>query len=190
MDREFRAIIVGIEDYDVPSTWKTLTGVRATASRIAKALGAVPLQLPDGGTKVEARGALTDTINAIPERSTLFVHWIGHGVTAGDRHYLVCRDSPAPDKLNAYEAIPSGELGRILAASKAERMVVVLDTCYSGEGAGNLAQRYREESCEGVRPGGMGARCLRDCRLAPARQGGGWPFFARLTGNLSDSVVL
>ncbi|WP_156254674.1 WD40 repeat domain-containing protein [Sandarakinorhabdus oryzae] len=142
--RQFRAIVVGIETYDDKQVWKTLTGVGQTAARVARALNAEPLALPNGGLKDEAPRALKDAIKAIPDRATVFLHWIGHGVSAGDQHYLVCRDSPEPSALDSYEAIPSGELGRILAASKAERVVVVLDTCFSGDGAGNLAQRYRD----------------------------------------------
>ena len=144
MERAFRAIVIGIEEYDDARAWKTLRGVREAAARVAAAIGVEPLDLPLGGLKDEAPRALKAAINAIPERATLFVHWIGHGVTSGDQHYLVCRDSPGPGRLDSYEAIPSGELGRMLATSRAERVVVVLDTCFSGEGAGNLAQRYRD----------------------------------------------
>jgi hypothetical protein len=78
MAREFRAIVIGIEEYDDQQTWKRLPGVAATASRVARLLGADPLPLPRGGSKDEAPRALKDAIKAIPERSTLFVHWIGH----------------------------------------------------------------------------------------------------------------
>uniref|UniRef100_UPI000A5390A3 hypothetical protein n=1 Tax=Novosphingobium lentum TaxID=145287 RepID=UPI000A5390A3 len=145
MEREFRAVIIGIEDYDDTENWRKLDGVRATAARVATALGTQPLLLPHGGRNDEAPRALREAIKAIPERSTLLLHWIGHGVTTGDnQHYLICKDSPGPDELDGFAAIPSGELGRIIAASKAERIVVILDTCFSGEGAGNLAQRYRD----------------------------------------------
>ncbi len=102
------------------------------------------MPLPGGGGKDETPRSLKEAIKHIPERATLFVHWIGHGVTAADQHYLICRDSPPPNLLDGFEAVASGELGRILANSRAERVVVVLDTCFSGEGAGNLAQRYRD----------------------------------------------
>jgi len=143
MERAFQSIVIGIEEYDDPS-WKTLPGVSLTAARVAKALGGEPLPLPEGGGKGETPRTLKEAIKQIPERATLFVHWIGHGVTAGDQHYLICRDSPPPNSLDGYEAVASGELGLILANSRAERVVVVLDTCFSGEGAGNLAQRYRD----------------------------------------------
>ncbi len=143
MERAFQSIVIGIEEYDDPS-WKTLPGVSQTAARVAKALGGEPLPLPDGGGKNETPRTLKEAIKQIPERATLFVHWIGHGVTAGDQHYLICNDSPPPNSLDGFEAVASGELGRILANSRAERVVVVLDTCFSGEGAGNLSQRYRD----------------------------------------------
>lgn len=72
------------------------------------------------------------------------LHWIGHGVTDGDQHYLVCRDSPAPGNLDGYSAVASGELGRLIAKSRAERIVVILDTCFSGGGSGNLARCYHD----------------------------------------------
>ena len=143
LERAFKPIIIGIEEYDDPF-WKTLPEVSKIAARVAKALGAESLPLPRGGAKSEALQALKEEIKNIPERATLFIHWIGHGVT-DDQHYLICRDSPPPgDDLDDIEAVASGVLGRILANSRAERVVVVLDTCFSGEGAGNLAQRYRD----------------------------------------------
>ena len=89
MERAFRAIVIGIEEYDDARAWKTLRGVREAAARVAAAIGVEPLDLPLGGLKDEAPRALKAAINAIPERATLFVHWIGHGVTSGDQHYLV-----------------------------------------------------------------------------------------------------
>ncbi len=143
MERAFKLIVIGIEEYDDPS-WKTLPGVTQTAARVAKALGGEPLLLPKSGGKGEAPRALKEAIQQIPERATLFVHWIGHGVTAANHHYLICRDSPHPDLLDGGEAVATGELGLILANSRAERIVVVLDTCFSGKGVNDFAQRYQE----------------------------------------------
>jgi uncharacterized caspase-like protein len=100
------------------------------------------LPLPEGGGKDETPRALKEVIAQVPERATLFVHWIGHGVTAKADHYLICRDSPPPGKLDGREAFGSDQLGLILANSRAERIVVVLDTCFSGEGASNLVEKY------------------------------------------------
>src|SRR4051812_26361572 len=100
--RAFAAVVIGIEEDDVPGPWKKLDGVRDTAVRVARAIGVEPFTLRDGGTAAEAPRAIKDAIHAIPERATLLVHWVGHGVSAGDQHYLICRDSPGPGQLNAY----------------------------------------------------------------------------------------
>ena len=143
IERAFQAIVIGIEEYEDPS-WKRLPGVSQTAARVAKALGGEPLPLPNGGTKNEAPDKLEEAIKKLPERAALFVHWIGHGVTS-EEHFLICRDSPSlAEGLHERAAVASGFLGRILANSKAERIVVVLDTCFSGAGAGDLVEKYRK----------------------------------------------
>ena len=180
MDRPFKAIVVGIEMYEDAQTWKTLHGVGDIAARVARSLGAQPLALPYGGLKNEAPKAIKDAINALPERATLFLHWIGHGVTA-DQHYLICRDSPGPAKLDGFEALPSGELGRIIANSRAERMVVVIDTCYSGDGGGNLAQRYRDSLARALdRQGWQRVACV----IASSH-----PLDAAVAGRFSQGMV-
>ena len=45
MTRPFRAIIVGIEDYDRADSWGKLDGVRETAARVAAVLGTSVLPL-------------------------------------------------------------------------------------------------------------------------------------------------
>lgn len=180
MERPFKAIVVGIETYDDTQTWKTLHGVGDIAVRVAMALGTEPLALPEGGLKNEVPQALKAAINALPERATLLVHWIGHGVTA-DQHYLICRDSPKPAGLDVYEAIPSGELGRIIANSRAERVVIVLDTCYSGAGGGNLAQRYRDSLAHALdRDGWQRVACV----IAASH-----PLSKAVAGRFSQGVV-
>lgn len=58
MKRPFRAIIVGIEDYDRAESWGKLAGIGATAARVASALGTTALALPDGGERTKRRARL------------------------------------------------------------------------------------------------------------------------------------
>jgi hypothetical protein len=68
--------------------------------------------------------------------------WTGHGCSDGGKHYLICRSSPK-NGISAFNAIETGAIGAVLANCKAEKILVVLDTCYSGLGADDIAESLR-----------------------------------------------
>ncbi|MFJ8084272.1 caspase family protein [Streptomyces sp. NPDC096205] len=66
------------------------------------------------------------------------LYFAGHGVKDLDRHYLLCSTS-VPDSLDAT-ALPSEDLGRALVKSEVGQLLIVLDTCYAAEGAGDIGR--------------------------------------------------
>ncbi|MGC0329869.1 WD40 repeat protein [Streptomyces sp. SAI-170] len=66
------------------------------------------------------------------------LYFAGHGVKDLDRHHLLCSTS-VPGSLDA-SALPSEDLGRALVKSEVGQLLIVLDTCYSAEGAGDIGR--------------------------------------------------
>ena len=67
------------------------------------------------------------------------VYLTGHGDLRGEReHVLLTRDS-RPDDLHG-KALPTADIGRLmLAETSVRRLLLILDTCYSGQGGAELA---------------------------------------------------
>lgn len=65
------------------------------------------------------------------------LYFAGHGVKDLDRHYLLCSTSGVRD----YDgtALASEDLGRSLVKSEVGQLLIILDTCYAGEGTGDIA---------------------------------------------------
>jgi WD40 repeat protein len=93
-------------------------------------------------TAISARSSRPDGrdwFGHLPYSSRLILFWTGHGCSDGGKHYLICRGSPR-DGVSTFNAIHTGAIGDILANCKAEKILVVLDTCYSGLGADDIAE--------------------------------------------------
>ncbi|MGN9808317.1 caspase family protein [Micromonospora sp. BQ11] len=60
-------------------------------------------------------------------------YYSGHGDRERDRHYLLCADS-RPGRL-ASSALATEDVIRILTGGSVRRLLVILDTCYAGDGA-------------------------------------------------------
>jgi WD40 repeat protein len=96
--------------------------------------------LLSGCDKQGAEQALVDWFGNVSEDARLVLFWTGHGSSDGG-HYLVCRNSPRTG-LTAFNAIDAANLGPALANCKAEKILVILDTCYSGHGAAEIASAF------------------------------------------------
>ena len=96
--------------------------------------------LLDGSDKLRVDQALNDWFGNVSEDARLILFWTGHGSSDGG-HYLVCRNSPRTG-LTAFNAIDAGALGPVIANCKAEKILVILDTCYSGQGAAEIASAF------------------------------------------------
>jgi hypothetical protein len=64
-------------------------------------------------------------------------YYSGHGMVEHGEHYLLTNESEI-DNL-AVTALPTAQLARMLAGSCVRQFLVILDTCYSGQGSQNFA---------------------------------------------------
>lgn len=128
-------IIAAIGKYD---QYDPLTESAEAAANLARDLDGkgyrVERGLLDGGTSGELIGKLSAAIKNVERDGTLILFWTGHGLPEADKHYLICQNSPRRD-LTIADAIPTTEIGAMVAKSPAARILLVFDTCYSGQGA-------------------------------------------------------
>ncbi|MFE2555707.1 hypothetical protein ACFXGT_06675 [Streptomyces sp. NPDC059352] len=86
--------------------------------------------------------------------TAVVLYWTGHGVDGAGRHYLLCADSH-PDRL-AGTALAAEDLTRYVLESGAERVLLVIDTCWAGQGgadAAAAAERLRAALRQGAAEG-------------------------------------
>ncbi|MFD6295810.1 caspase family protein, partial [Streptomyces sp. NPDC060235] len=73
------------------------------------------------------------------EDDLVVVYLSGHGQVdeAGNEHVLLMSDTSPSDV--SFTALPTAELVRTLSGTKVRRLLLILDTCYSGQGGNQLA---------------------------------------------------
>ncbi|MYT72503.1 MULTISPECIES: caspase family protein, partial [unclassified Streptomyces] len=73
------------------------------------------------------------------EDDLVVVYLSGHGEVddAGNEHMLLMSDTDPADV--SFTALPTGELVRVFSGTKVRRLLLILDTCYSGQGGNELA---------------------------------------------------
>lgn len=106
--------------------------------------------LPELGTDPTSTG-LKEALGAWfgePRRTPadrVVVYYSGHGETHQDRHYLLTSDS----RLNrlASTAFPAEELVRIILDSPVQQVMIILDTCYAGQGIIDLTSLAGKVTC-------------------------------------------
>jgi WD40 repeat protein len=98
-------------------------------------------QLLEGCDKQDAERAIDVWFTGVSEDSRVILFWTGHGSSDGGLHYLVCCTSPRL-RLSSFTAIEAGALGAVIANCKADKILVILDTCYSGKGAADIASAF------------------------------------------------
>ncbi|MCX4979904.1 hypothetical protein [Streptomyces sp. NBC_00572] len=110
--------------------------------------------------------------------TSVVVYWTGHGIGTADRHYLLCADSHR-DRL-VGTALAAEDLTRIVLASGAERVLLVVDTCDAGQGgtdAAAVAEQLHAALKRGAvdrlagRPASDGRRLTDFAAIAVARAG-------------------
>ncbi|MGF1599746.1 MAG: hypothetical protein ACFCVK_23005 [Acidimicrobiales bacterium] len=84
----------------------------------------------------------------LPESTDdLVIVWAGHGVER-DQHYLATYETPHPDDdgptISTTNALAVTELTPWLQDCEARSIVVIIDTCWAGNGGGELAARLEE----------------------------------------------
>ncbi|MET7608972.1 caspase family protein [Streptomyces avermitilis] len=81
------------------------------------------------------------------------VYLSGHGEVdeAGNEHVLLMSDTKPSDVF--FTALPTAELVRVFSGTKVRRLMLILDTCYSGRGGNELAAAALERLSATWKPG-------------------------------------
>jgi hypothetical protein len=95
----------------------------------------------DAWTAAEIRDKLAVWLKSCGKDDDLVLLWSGHGTGVDDQHRLITYESPLPgqDDILTQNAIMTAELAGYLLACPAKRIVVLLNTCWSGDGGQELA---------------------------------------------------
>ncbi len=144
------ALVVGVEDYaDLPAAEFSTRDANAVRDHLL-ALGFPPRNVMILTGQDATKGRLSAALNSwLPKhadaQSTVFFYYSGHGAPdpASRQAYLVPVDGEADDL--ADTAIPLKQVYDKLAALKAKRVIVALDSCFSGLGGRSVLSK-------GVRP--------------------------------------
>ncbi|MGW1117677.1 NACHT domain-containing protein [Streptomyces tanashiensis] len=171
VDLDRRLVLVGTGDYrHAPELPLAAEELRA-AVRLFGGLGyRVDERIADTGLGATRDLLLDWAYRTRPTGTAVAVYWTGHGLAGPDRrHYLLCSDSH-PDRL-AGTALAAEDLTRYVLESGADRVLLVIDTCWAGQGgtdAAGAAERLRTA----LRQGAAGSRRLTDFAvIAVARAG-------------------
>lgn len=92
----------------------------------------------DTAAQIREKLSLWCADTRLTSSDVVVLYFAGHGVVEErDRHYLLCRDSREQDC--AATALPTEDLVRILCKGELRHLLIVLDTCAGGAGAGEAA---------------------------------------------------
>jgi WD40 repeat protein len=130
-------------------------------------------------TAAELTAGLGQWLSEMTREDVLVIYYSGHGERVTGQHYLLTRDS-RPGTGITWSAFPVGQLGHMLSEASAEYVLLLVDACYSGQGALDLSVALR--SAEPERPGSRPLRvwCVTATRARQeAREGA---FAAALAG--------
>ncbi|MCC7018722.1 MAG: hypothetical protein IT332_03135 [Ardenticatenales bacterium] len=85
--------------------------------------------------------------SATAEDDLLFV-WSGHGHKSISHHWLVTYDTPSANDsgISTTNSVRTDELAAWLLTCRARRIVVILDTCWAGDGGQNLGAQLAESA--------------------------------------------
>jgi hypothetical protein len=135
------AVVVGVEDYaqGYPKLAYAVRDARAFAEAL-RTVGRFPadtVSFIENGTRDEVVAGLRALRTRVADNDTVVIYFAGHGAIAngpdGQPHYyLVPRDGRVADLVTT--GLRDDHLEELIAALKARRIVVMLDTCYSGGG--------------------------------------------------------
>jgi hypothetical protein len=141
-----RAVICALHQYDEKEAWEPLPLAHELAKGLASqfeghGISVEHKELIQGGDNAKL-GSTLDTWfrKGAQKNDVLILYWTGHGHR--DRElYLVSRNSP-PDGLSDANAVSAETIGKLVSHSNSNKILVVLDTCYSGAGADDLARAF------------------------------------------------
>lgn len=137
-----RALIVGIDEYQNQNIRRLRLAVkdaRAMRDRVLSRMPGSRLQsiaaLLENGEATKSRIlAALESLSQAHANDTVLVYFSGHGLQSGNQGFLVPYDTDPWDIEGSALAV-SAMLGKVTRIP-AERVFVILDTCYSGTAAG------------------------------------------------------
>jgi WD40 repeat protein len=136
-------IRIGVSHYAQGSDW-ALPGVPDDMRRVGELFASLGYrhvlpQLRSDPTVEMVRRTLHPWLVSTQRRTddVVVVYYAGHGINSGQRHYLLCADSD--ERMLATTALATEDVGRMLNGSKVQHVLVILDCCFAGAGAGELA---------------------------------------------------
>lgn len=127
-------------EIDPTPSWKPLPLTRAGADQVRELLtraGATDqLDGVDHGNHPATVTAHLERLlcRGLGDQDTLCIYLGGHGHALGDDHFIVGPETE-PGLLSSRTALSAADLGNVVAQSRARRVLVLLDACYSGGGA-------------------------------------------------------
>jgi len=140
------ALLVAIGRYDSPA-YEPLNEAPGAARALAEVFvkggytHAHP-ELLDGGDNNSIGNKVDEWLRTASKDDTIVFYWSGHGKKDADGLFLVTKNTP-PSNLTGLNSLSASELGSAVAKSPAEKVLILLDTCYSGAGAGEIAAKVR-----------------------------------------------
>jgi WD40 repeat protein len=140
------ALLVAVGRYNSPA-YEPLNEAPEAARALAEVLAKggythAHAELLDGGDTGFIASTLDEWLRSAGKGDTVLLYWTGHGKREGDGHFLVTKNSPS-SSLTAWNTLSASDLGSAVAKSPAEKVLILLDTCYSGAGAADIADRVR-----------------------------------------------
>jgi hypothetical protein len=139
-------IIIGTGEY---LHWQELALVQPHNTRFAeyvreqwpdaRVIGQGPA---DDWTAAKIRTKLGGWLRSCGEEDDLVLLWSGHGYGQYGKHMLITYDSPSEQQgtMSTENAIATDELAHYLLQCPARRIVILLNTCWSGDGGQQLAE--------------------------------------------------
>lgn len=148
------ALVIAQSSY--ASGWTALPLARAAASKLFEGLAkhgfaCTNQALLSGGNKQEIQTAIKNWFSDSSQGAHLLLFWTGHGAKKLGNYLLVCKDSEPQASISSDYAVTASTIGEYIADSKADKVLVILDTCYSGRGATEIVKvlsKYYETSVD------------------------------------------
>ncbi|SDN89308.1 Caspase domain-containing protein [Streptomyces sp. cf386] len=137
-------VVGGTSCYDLQDHLPGVSGDLDTVSEVFQQLGYTEdHRLHDSGTESFRRGLSDWAAAEARTDDALVLYYTGHGDRDHSRHYVLCRDSD-PSRLGGT-ALATEDLVRIVTESGVERLLLIVDTCYAGQGGVDAARTVAEE---------------------------------------------
>lgn len=137
-------VVGGTSAYDHQDALPGVPADLDTVSDVFQALGYTEdHRLQDLGTEAFRRGLSDWAASEQRTDDALVLYYSGHGDHDHNRHYLLCRDSRAQQL--GGTALATEDLIRIVGESGIERLLLIVDTCYAGQGGVDAARVVVEE---------------------------------------------